>query len=65
MLLLLHNRQAVLTKAQLTIATDQSLQPAASIMLLSDQATLRFGREKSKESEKSILTFLIYHYVYL
>lgn len=52
MLLLFHNRQAVLTKGQLTIATDQSLQPTASIMLPSDQARLLFGREKSKESEK-------------
>lgn len=58
MLLLFHNRQDVLAKAQPTVAIDQ-LSAAAPvgnslllIMLPSDRVPVLFGREYSKKSEK-------------
>jgi len=63
MLSLFHNRQAVLTKAQPTIAIDQlsATKPAGNSLLLtmkpSDQAPVLFGSEYSKKLEKLFYLF--------
>lgn len=61
MLLLFHNRQAVLAKAQPTVVIDQlsAAKPVGNslllIMLPSDQVPVLFGREYSKKLEKLFL----------
>lgn len=57
MLLLFHNRQAVLAEAQPTIAIDQlsAAMPVGNsllVMLPLDRVLVLFGREYSKKSEK-------------